>query len=47
MWRQALLMWRQAQFLKLHILGHFKDCESYVYFGAIGFINFSGYIIAK
>ncbi len=33
-------MWQQAQFLKVHILGHFEDCESYVYFGAIGFINF-------
>jgi hypothetical protein len=33
-------MWRQAQFLKFHILGHFKDGESYVYLGAVEFINF-------
>ncbi len=32
-------MWPQAQFLKLHNLGHLKDCESYVYLGALGFIN--------
>jgi hypothetical protein len=40
-------MWRQARFLKLHSLGHLKDCESYVYFGAIGFINFLDTLLVK
>jgi hypothetical protein len=30
MWRMAVLMWQQAQFLKFNIFGNIKDCDLHV-----------------